>query len=331
MSKYLFVGDPHGTPDDLDDLKQLFALIWGVAKKHNATVVIAGDLYHTHAIIHAEVLYAWWNFLQDLKEDYVKAILVKGNHDMPGGNPNSKAASLWSHFDQAECVILQPHVEPGILFCPYTSGEQLVTWSKFHPECHTLICHQTFDGSTYENGFFAGDGVKPEDIVQERVISGHIHTPQAFGKVWYPGAPRWRTLSDANVERAIWLLEFDKTGAMTKTPFDTGTVCRKIYALDDVEGQLLPKHLPRKAGDVYRVEVRGSQAFLDERRLFWEAWGAQVRGVRTDAKTGIKVRESDGVGVAFGKWIDVFEPRHGTPKPVLKQMIKERVNGLHSD
>lgn len=333
--RILWIGDPHATPEDLHDARDLISFVLDVVKRESPDMVVfAGDLYHTHAMIHAEVQLFWREAFDALRE-FAGVFVLKGNHDAPGDH-NSKATALLAHLDQVEAILHAPYVHGKLLFCPYTNGETLTRWSQEHPECTTLFCHQTFDGSQYENGFYAEDGIKLDGIVQDRIISGHIHTPQAFGKVWYPGAPRWRTLSDANVERAIWTLDFDDHGLLVeKRSHDTGGVCRRLYAVVDSQegiGPLDLKTLPHKPGDVYHVEIRGPQAWLDERRPLWEAFGARIRGVRTDNSAKIKVRESDGVEVAFGKWLNGFQPRHGTDKAVLKQMAKERLgHGFHAD
>jgi DNA repair exonuclease SbcCD nuclease subunit len=330
MSRYLFVGDPHVTPDDLNDAKALAFLInatldANVLENHIDGLILAGDLYHTHAIIHAEVQFFWWAFFESLRKRILDVIVLKGNHDAPGVE-GSLATALIAHVEQATVVAWRPTVKNNILFCPYTSATQLVKWSEQYPECETLVCHQTFDGSVYENGFFAGDGVDPNLIKQKGIVSGHIHTPQEFGKVWYPGAPRWRTMSDANVDRAIWILDFDDNGTLIKRiPIDTGTHCRRIMTAVDSPATPFDVNARPAAKDVLHVEVRGPQAWLDERRPLFEGW-ARVRGVRTDGRANVRVRESEGVGVAFDKYTDAFNPRHGTERAELKRMAKERLN-----
>lgn len=330
MPRYLFVGDPHVTPDDLKDAKALAFLIKEAMdsrklEEHIDGIILAGDLYHTHAIIHAEVQFFWWCFFQEHRLH--NAIVLKGNHDAPGVE-GSLATALIAHVEQATVVAWRPVVLNNILFAPYTNGPQLVKWSEEHPGCGTLICHQTFDGSRYENGFFAGDGVDPNLIKQKAIISGHIHTPQEFFKVWYPGAPRWRTLGDANVDRAIWVLDFDDNGTLVKREsIDTGSVCRRIIQVEDTPARPFDVSARPEAKDVLHVEIRGPQAWLDERRPLFEGW-ARVRGIKTDSKVEVRVRESDGVGVAFDKYTDVFVPRHGTERDVLKKMAKDRINGF---
>lgn len=324
--RFLWVGDPHAEVHDLEDCAALMDRVLDLAEKHGAIVILAGDLYHTHAIIHAEVQYFWWQVFDEAERRKIDIFVLKGNHDAPG-TEGSKATALIAHISQCTTVLYEPMELHGVLFCPYTSGEQLVKWSKEHPDCKTLFCHQTFDGSQYENGFYAGDGVKPEDIVQTQIISGHIHAPQEFGKVWYPGAPRWRTLSDANVERAVWLIDTDATGEVTsRTPFATGSFCRRIYHLIDTPEAPIDQRPAADNPHEYRVDSKGPAAWLETRRAVFEGW-ARWRPVRTDPRVSVAVKESDGVPEAFTKWVDSYQPKHGTSKEVLTQLVKERLHG----
>jgi DNA repair exonuclease SbcCD nuclease subunit len=321
----LFVGDPHAEPHSLKDCAALGKLVLDKAQEHQATVVLVGDLYHTHNIIHADVQYFWWCFFAAAKERGINVIVLKGNHDAPS-TAGTRATALIAHIHQCVTVLYEPKVLGGVLFCPYAPGEQLVEWSQAHPEAKTLFCHQTFNGSVYENGFFAGDGVDPHAIAQEHIISGHIHAPQEFGKVWYPGAPRWRTLSDANTERAIWLLEVEGGVVTKRTPIDTGTVCRKIFHLEDTPATPITITNPDPRHE-YRIDSKGPQLWLETRKPVFEGW-ALWRPFRTDQKDLVKVKESEGVGVAFGKWLDAFQPKFGTKRDQLDKMVKERFNGF---
>jgi DNA repair exonuclease SbcCD nuclease subunit len=324
--RLLFVGDPHAEPGDLQDCKALADFVLRVAVEQKVDgIVLSGDLYHTHAIIHAEVQLFWFDFFEECSKHGVTVALVKGNHDAPG-TEGSRATALIAHKHQAHISALhEPVVEGGVLFCPYTTPEKLVEWSEKYSECETLVCHQTFDGSVYENGMFAPDGVDPGLIKQKRIISGHIHTPQEFGKVWYPGAPRWRTLADANVDRAIWALEFDSNGELvSRTPFDTGRVCRRIVFREDTPDKPVMEVEFPDPKDEFRVDIRGPQAWIDQRKPFFEG-RARYRTFATDRLVRAVVRESEGVGIAFAKWVNAFEPPRGTPKNVLQKMADSRV------
>lgn len=323
MTRVLFVGDPHVEPHSIQDAKNLMDMVLQKATEEKAFVVLAGDLYHTHGVIDANVQLFWLDFFTKLADQNGYAYVLKGNHDAPGED-GTRASPLRAHAYQAcvEVVIDGPHELDGILFCPYAKASQLVEWSEKYSHCKTLFCHQTFDGSTYENGFYAGDGIDANLIRQEMIISGHIHSPQKFGKVWYPGAPRWRTAADANVERAVWILDFDDDGRLVDASgIETAPYCRKIHVLEDTpENEVLIK--PNHKDD-YRIVSRGPSVWLAGRAPLFAGW-ARWRGVSTDARS-VQVRESEGVGKAFGKWFDSFKPKNGTPHEVLREMVKERL------
>lgn len=322
--KILWVGDPHVEPHDLADAAALGKLIIETADKNNAMVVMAGDLYHTHAIIHAEVQFFWYMFFEVLRKKGLSTIVLKGNHDAPG-TEGSKATALIAHIEQATMVLHKPYEQYGLLFCPYTSNDRLAEWSGAHPTAKTLFCHQTINGSKYENGFFAKDGIDLTRLIQPRVISGHIHAPQEFDKVWYPGAPRWKTISDANTERAIWLLDFEDGILQKRTPVDTGAVCRKIFHLIDTP--TAPVTITPDPRHEYRVDSHGPAAWLEDRKAAFAGW-ARWHPVKTDPKVAVVVKESEGVAVAFDKWLGAFQPKYGTEREILGKMVKERVNAF---
>ena len=130
---------------------------------------------------------------------------------------------------------------------------------------NTVVCHQTFAGSDYGNGFYAKDGINPDLIPQKKIIGGHIHSGQEFGKVFYVGSPRWRTLTDANQDRAIWLIEFDGEGnLLNKTPFSTNGVCRRVFAATLTPDN--PQIPDMQVKDRYRITVKGPVDFVEAKR-----------------------------------------------------------------
>ena len=170
-------------------------------------------------------------------------------------------------------VVDEPtRIGPGVIAIPHRdSGEDFLSLCSEYPEDATVVCHQTFNGGQYDNGFYAKDGIDPNLVPQPMILSGHIHAPQSFGKVWYVGAPRWRTASDANVERAIWVVEHDDLGnIVSKTPVRTGETCRRIWELrgrratTPVRIRILSDLDGHK--DDIRVTCRGSEEWIRVRK-----------------------------------------------------------------
>jgi hypothetical protein len=334
----LWVGDPHVTPDDLTDAQALVDYIAEVAEQNKPDMILlAGDLHDTHAIIRSEVMYFWRESLKKLT-NHAPVTILKGNHDAPG-TAGTKACSLWAYSDMRRVKTVIEHAVPtfdsGLVFAPYMSNEELIKTSQALPNQHILFCHATFEGGRYDNGIYAPDGVDPELMAQKYIISGHLHSPHSFGKVLYPGAPRWRNLGDAEVaNRAIWLYEIDHDPAPLLSlgcpfasppiPFYTGDRVRRIIALDDRENCPMDPDMERAAKDRLYVNIVGSQLWIDSRRPLWEG-KAKIRTTRTDPKQTARVKESEGLSKAFDRWTGDFVAPRGTSSQTLKDMAKVRL------
>ena len=322
---FTYIGDPHCTLSTIDDCQKMVDFVFDICQKTKSTALFAGDLYDHHAIINSEVQYFWWSTFDKFQKGNIPVIVLNGNHDKPG-TLGSPATALVAHVSQGRMVLNEPYVEGKLLFCPYTTPEQLVEWSNQHPECNTIFTHASFDGAQFQDGFYDPHGVNPDLIKQNQIISGHVHKSQSFGKVWFPGSPRWLTLNDANQDKSIYLLEFNDEGILiNKTPYDTGTVCKKIYHFIDTPDN--PVSFTPIPNVDYRVDIRGPESWLKERLPLFEGI-AKVRRIRTGSKMNVVVKESEGVNVAFNKWVDKYVPKNGTPKEELKELVKERNVGF---
>lgn len=334
-SSYILVGDMHAVPEELDDCSKVIELIIRVAETedHIREVVFVGDQFHTHSVVRLEVLHWWKSAFRALKDAGLKVICMVGNHDQAG--PGSQAHAMMA-FQGEITIVDQPLVKSGVLFLPYyhTEAEFLEAVKAHVPtkdrfvEQHypgTVVCHQTFDGSKFENGFLATDGFDLNLVPQALLISGHIHTPQEFGKVWYIGAPRWRSLSDANVDRAIWAVDFNADGSLEdRRPYSTGDVCRQIkYVVDTPDS---PVALPIDPRHQWRIDIKGPPDWCQTRKLELQAAGARIRCFPTQVSTQGRIRESEGIGSAFQTFLSSFQPKYGTSPERLSEMVKERLH-----
>ena len=318
--KILAVGDVHAVEGELEDCNRLIDFVIETAHQIRADyVVFLGDQYHTHKILNVEVMAFWKVAFAKLCRG-VGVVALVGNHSYAGEGATNHA--MLAHTDQIR-VVDGPQVIEGVLFLPYCSDRQaLVDACKKYSECPTVICHQTFVGGEDAGVFFAKDGIDPTSIPQEQIISGHIHTPQLYGKVWYVGSPRWRILTDANIDRAIWSLEFKDGKLVESQSFSTGDVCKRVWHLIDTPE--VPISRDFNAKDQYRVDIKGPPAYIEARKKELEYPGVRIRTFPTQV-VNIEVRESEGIGVAFQKFFTRYEPRFGTSREVLDAMVKERL------
>lgn len=327
MERVLVVGDVHATPEELDDCAALMDYVLKIAVEAEVTrVCLLGDSYHTHNVIRAEVMAFWRSVFRQFKDAGVPVLALVGNHDYAG--EGQKIHAMMAHESVVE-VVDGPIVHGGVLYVPYCSShDDFVRYSQEAADTQSLVCHQTFDGSRYENGYPALDGVNPNLIRQKHVISGHIHTPQGFSvpggpDIEYIGAPRWRTLSDANLERNIWLYDFDDLGVpVQKQAFVTAGVCRQILSVTDTPDE--PVSTPLAGGVDWRIDIRGPADWIQKRKEELAGPGVKLRTFATSTAKPA-VRESEGISPAFRGYLTKYQPKFGTPIEELAAMAAERL------
>lgn len=327
----LIIGDPHATPQELEDMEALRSLVLENTKDFTVDLtIVLGDLYNTHSVVNTPTINFWNRFIPELKS----SVLLVGNHDSFSPTVQNPHA-LIIHKENRNCWVID---EPttinvqgldGVAFMPYYYKPeeflQKATELREKTKAKTLICHQTFDGAKLQEGFYAKDGVNPVAVPFENIISGHIHTPMKFGKVWYPGAPRWRTLSDANQDRFIYVVEFKNNGdyKVLKSIPTTG-VCKRINRYIDSEEA--PAVIENNISNCdIRVDIYGSQEYISQRMLELKAsYNARCRSFPTKKKK-TQISEADGIGVSFSKFSGSFVPPNGTDKNTLLEAVSERM------
>lgn len=342
MVRILLVGDPHATPSELPDCERLLARILEVRKLEDVRhVFFLGDMYHTHALVHLEVLQFWRKAFSEIYEAGAETTLLMGNHDRPG-DAASTTHALLAHVDQPGVhVIDRPQrltwIGPDLVAIPYQADAEVFVAMAKELGGETLFAHQTFQGAQYENGFYCPEGVEAAQLPQSLVISGHVHKPQRVGKVWYPGAPRWRSIDDANIERHMVVAEFAVAG-------NYGTVgrvdlhptgCRKIVHARHEGGFDREVHMvwDADAGKMvldpeidFRLDFVGKSTDLSEFQDKYAGPGVKIRVFTTDTGASIKVRESEGIDKAFGGFLDGYRPRDGTPLEILRTLATQRLS-----
>ncbi len=332
--RVLFVGDVHAKVEDLEDCDLLRSHIFGTVQKHEPSwVVFLGDQYDTHALKNVQVERFWMYTFAQLREAGPRIFALVGNHDRPG-SAAIKAHSMQVHGEHVT-VVDRPMAEGRFLFLPYYHDpKQLVDDAKLFPKTSFLVCHAAFEGGHYDNGvpikadaFYGKDVVNPNDLPQGVVISGHIHAGAKFGKVWYPGSPRWQTMGDANRSRAIYVVDFFDDGGMRFVDeVSTNDILRRTWQFDYTPADEAPALFALVGPkDRVLVNIRGPVAFCEESKKLFQAKGYRVKAFPTD-RGAVKVAESEGIPKAFEKHFAGFKPKHGTPLPILRGMFHERLH-----
>ncbi len=324
--KLVYVGDCHATPDSLDEMLALIELVKKTIEEHEADgVVFLGDQFHTHATVNVYVLTFWHQVFTELSR-LTHVFALVGNHDIPG-KADADGAHAMTAFKGIDNVLIvdKPIAVKGVVFAPYFHDKttfETYAW----PKGKTLVCHQTFMGAQYENGFYDKDGALQELLPFESIISGHIHKQARFGKVHYLGSPRWRVVDDANEEKYIWIIEHDDTGAIvSEEKVYTGKACMPMFSYTWKEDEEKPTML--NYGNI-TIDLVGSETWIKEREALSNSQtlnGGRIRIRRFYVtKSAPKVRESEGLANSFKKYVTAFPfPNNSDPEAVWGQITPQ--------
>lgn len=303
--KILRVGDPHAKVNNLAEMRSLMQFVLDMAKKYKIDrIEILGDLFHTHAVLRLEVQEFWAETLEMFSREFQTVVLV-GNHDLSGDYQSKfSALSLFSNPLSKLHIIEQPSRFGMIAYIPYmhSHDEFVKAANQMAVEgAKVLVCHQTLQGSRYESGFYATDGIPTTGWADRfvHVISGHIHSEQTFENVIYPGTARWDSANDANQRKGIWVYEHnDSTGAILSSEFiSTENVCSPLRSVTWKEGEASPT--PWGDKDRVTLELIGSSEWVSKQKLSFKG-KASFKVKITDAKKAT-VRKS---GKSFTEFLN---------------------------
>lgn len=318
MTELVVVGDVHATPTELDECAQLRDFLLHVLQERpEALVVFLGDQTDKNDSLSVRVMEFWRHMATAIcGRIWRKPVFLVGNHDQV--SPGSRESAMSACRDLATVVDSSERIGP-IQLVAYSAGAE-----QFAERCGDrgglLVCHQDLAGASYDNGFKSKSSIVPPPSFAQ-VISGHLHVPQEFGRIWYPGSPRWRSARDASVaERAIWWVKVSEDGRITdRAPYDTSGVSRRVVVVREREGGELATNL----NDRTVVEVSGSPEYVQRRRRELEGTGARFRGL-PEVRTAPKVKESDGIAGSIRAHLATYKPPAGTPIGVLTSIIRDR-------
>ena len=310
-NKYIYVGDPHVTQNNIKESENLLNFIKNTAIQNKVNnIIILGDLFDTHGVIRSEVLNFWDRWLRELSKQFKVTILV-GNHDMILGDSEYAGASplncLRQKYHYTLNIVDNPIIIDRIGFISFTdSKSDFLNKSSYLRDngATLLIAHQTFIGAEYESGFPAEDGIDIDSVPQEAIISGHIHKSQQIGKVFYPGAPRWLKSTDADTDKGIWLFEHNKENPAIyiKTFISTRDIVTPIIKIVFKEGDPEPV-LPNNAK--VALELIGESSWIAKMRKQYKG-KASIRAIPSDRKAA---------SVDKSKLVDIEQFLAGYVKP----------------
>lgn len=342
--RYLLIGDPHIKNDVIgfSDLETLTLQIQSLVSEKNIDyVIIMGDLFDTHEVVNLKVLQAWQRALVSISKrsssssNNKKVYIIPGNHDAGHNyNPNREYYTVprYATIDtEVECVNevkILTHDDHRIGVIPFCRDKNVfinAVSALVNSGVKYILCHQEFNGSQYENGFYSSEGVDPSVVPDGiKIISGHIHSPQSLGEsIVYTGASRWLTTNDANQDRSHLILDTE-TGAIETV----SSACSKIVSLIVNESNLEEFNSKVKAlSDNSRLSVivigtdKTIQELLHKVKLFTSSLlECKIRTKVINHNIDNKIKESEGVNQGLLTYLSMIKADEEVVSEIRKRV-----------
>jgi hypothetical protein len=133
-------------------------------------------------------------------------------------------------------------------------------------------------------------------------------------------------VADANVDRFIYLVRLDVTSStpakvVEQWPTESAG-CTPIRIKTVATAEELEAVTPAPG---LRIQVQGAEAFVKAAEKALKEKGVRFRSQVVGGAVSA-VRESEGVAIAFGHYIDSFQAPNGTPKDALKKLVATRIS-----
>lgn len=205
--RILISGDPHLQMSRFASAKTFLAWVDQVIDEHKPDMFInLGDTFHDHAILRSEILSEFGNHVKRVCKR-IPYFYILGNHDLFTPRDSTYHAlqvfkDVYPNFTVIDSITHREDL--GMTFVPFQPDHRTFPTETL-PIC---VAHQTFAGCDF-GGYRPDDGVDPDKVSAELIISGHIHLKQAFGKVFYPGSPYSQSMKDIGQVKGLSLLDTD--------------------------------------------------------------------------------------------------------------------------
>jgi DNA repair exonuclease SbcCD nuclease subunit len=298
MSRVIFTADIHfGVTGRLQDILFACRVMREYAKKAKIdTVVVLGDLFHDRQSLGIDVLNAACKFFEETKEQYGQQwIVFPGNHDLflKHSWEITSLVPMRRHLTVIDDVKTLMLDDQRFIVLPFITYEKsyMKVLRRIAERCEPtdkLLTHIGVNGSTLNTCFLLKDWsiVSFEDMPFERVYTGHFHSKQRVGNVYYPGSPIPFKFDEGDVAHGFYVYDTEENDhkfiniwkAAAKLIPDEVAPPQFCTILDeqlegleqsDVSNNMIRVALQKEYTDHEKNEIKGRLHEMGARRVRW--------------------------------------------------------------
>lgn len=216
----VLISDIHYNLQTLDVADKALRMAISKANELNITLIVAGDLHDSKAVLRGECVKA---IMDSLSTCRIQPIILRGNHDSINEKSTEHSleflrdiAQIISTPQTIEIVLEANHVVVELI--PYCYNAEDVRKRLLNvPKDRLVIMHQGVTGTNMGHYFQDHSALSPKDLEGRRVISGHYHERQCMllsngGLLDYLGNPYTLGFGEAeHPEKGFQILYTDGT------------------------------------------------------------------------------------------------------------------------
>jgi DNA repair exonuclease SbcCD nuclease subunit len=197
--KILAIGDPHFRTDNIQETESFTNELKKYLEDHDdiQTIIVLGDILHTHEKLHTDALNAAVNFFKMLVAFDRDTFVLVGNHDATSNsiflttNHWLNILKEWGNITVVDYPTrFNLNSEHYIVMCPYVPEGRLVEALDLVSDWKTadiVFAHQTLNGA--KMGAIIAQDVEEWKDEYPFLISGHVHDKQRVkSNLYYTGS-----------------------------------------------------------------------------------------------------------------------------------------------
>lgn len=216
FDEYLICSDLHIRLETLELSERVLDTMINISNDREIPIIIAGDFFHTKAIIRSECLNLVLDKFNNLNHP---VLMIVGNHDFENANCDKHALESLKYLqnvfiiDQFQCIN-----NNKILLMSYCK-DSVFKKNIGESKSEYLICHHGIAGFKMNNAKANVDSeINSNDVCKfKKIFAGHYHVAQKQGNVTYIGSPYQQNFGEAGQLKRFILFNV-KTGKAEDIP-----------------------------------------------------------------------------------------------------------------
>jgi len=298
----LLFSDLHLSPKTFDTSMEVLRRVHTEAVSRNVPVGFLGDFFdhvYNKGTLPVDILNELLRFFAN--EWHVPMIMIPGNHDYFDASETEHGLTPFKYASSLITVLDEPTVINNRLWMPWRRDP--IVCKRIidaHPGVDVIFGHYDIIGFKLNAKRVSTEGLSLEMFPPGiPVYTGHYHTPQSYKNVVYLGSPYQLTLSEAEDNKALIVLD-EKADIACKIPIDIG---RKQYKWTPSE--LIARSAELRSND--RVSVTGQTPIELVREL-------REKGIQVDVKRQlpeIQTRISEPAAMSEKQLLHEYAKIHG--------------------